>query len=284
MMYAIMVVAGIGMIIGLQKEKGGAAWGRPMAIVCIIIAVGAAVFQMMGGGGKGGAQGGIEEAYRNVKGEKLGVYLAGKFAGKKALVLLPPEMPMMGGEQPAEPAYKAVLEGLEKGLGGKVQIVGKIEPKMPEDVKAKLQSAMGAGGAPEDMAMMPEGQMWFDVPALDKELASYKGKYDMLICLTSLPGVDMMMPMGGGKKPIPIGKLSIMKDDKVKLVLAEGSINKFGRAIQSQKVVAAVTYKQNIDEKAYEEMPPKELDAAFDMRFVLITPETLSQYASYFQR
>jgi hypothetical protein len=278
-----MVVAGIGMIIGLQKEKGGATWGRPMAVVCIIIAVGAAVFQMMGGGGGKGKQTSIEEAYRNVKGEKLGVYLAGKFAGKKALVLLPPEQPPMGGDQPSTPAYEDTLKGLETGLGGKIQIVGKIEPKMPADVKAKLQAAAGAG-APEDMAMMPEGQMWFDVPTLEKELAPYKGKYDMLICLTSLPGVDMMMPMGGGKRSVPIGKLSIMSDKTTKVVLAEGGVGKFGRYIQGQKVVAAVTYKQNIDEKAYEEMPPKDLDQAFDMRFVLITPENLAQNLSYFQR
>jgi hypothetical protein len=75
-----------------------------------------------------------------------------------------------------------------------------------------------------------------------------------------------------------------MSDKSVKLVLAEGGVNKFGRAIQSQKVAAAVTYKQNIPEKAYTEFPPEDVDAAFAMRFVLIHARNLNEHASYFRR
>jgi hypothetical protein len=187
----------------------------------------------------------------------------------------------MPGEEPSEPGYVAVMKGMEKGFGGQITIVSKIEPKMPADIKQKMQAAMAGGEG--DMGMMPEGQMWFDVPALENELTPFKGQYDLLICLTNLPGMDTM-PMMGGKKPVSLSKLSIWKEKDVKVVLAEGGINKFGGMIQSGKIPAAVTYKQNIEEAAYENMPPKELDAAFDMRFVLITPETLGQYASYFNR
>jgi hypothetical protein len=180
------------------------------------------------------------------------------------------------------PSYKAVLDGLKKGIAGKLTIVGQVEPKMPADVKTKLAAAMGQGG-PEDMAMMPEAQLWFNVPALNKELAPYKGKYDLLVCLTCLPGVDMM-PTIGGRKPVPVTELSIMSDDKVKLVLGEGGVWKFGPMIQVRKVVAAVTYRRDIREEAYEQMPPKGLDAAFAMRYVLITPENLTKYKPYFQR
>jgi hypothetical protein len=123
------------------------------------------------------------------------------------------------------------------------------------------------------------------VPALEKELAPFKGQYDLLICLTNLPGLDIMSMMGmGAKQPVPLSKLSIWKERDVKVVLAEGGINKFGGMIQSGKIPAAVAYKQNIPETAYETMPPKELDAAFDMRYVLVTTETIGQFRSYFGR
>jgi hypothetical protein len=237
--------------------------------------------QLFGGGAN--QQRKIETAYRKVRGTKLGTHLASQFAGKKVLLLLPPEMPPMPGEGPVTLPYKAVLEGLEKGMAGKLTVVGKIEPRMPAEVKAQLQKAMVEQGF-DNMAMMPQAQMWFDVPALEKELAPYKGKYDLLVCLASLPGVDMMMPMAGGKRPVPLNKLSIMAEKDVKLVLAQGGIAKFGRVIQARKVVAAVTYKQNITEEAFTQMPPQDLDAAFNMRYVLITPENLQKNAIYFRR
>ncbi len=277
MMYGIMAVAFIGMIIGLQKEKGGAAWGRPMAILCIIIALGAAGMKMFGGK-PGGKTADINTRYQEIKGEVLGAHLAQKYAGKKALILLPPEMPVMG-EQPAEPPYKGVLSGLEKALGSTVQVVGKLEPKMPDDVRAKLQAASGAGG-PEDMAMMPEGQMWFNVKTLNTELEAYKGKFDILICLTSLPGVEVMGM--GNVKMDPYTKLTIWPDKNVTIALAEGGINKLGRAIRDGKIVAAVTYKQQISDDAWDKEPPSDLQEAFGKRFVLITPENLTQNMAYF--
>jgi len=281
MMYGIMAVAFIGMVIGLQKEKGGAAWGRPVAILCIIIALGAAGMKMFGGG-KGGQAADINTRYQQIKGEVLGGYLAEKFSGKRALILLPPEMPVMG-QQAGDPPYKAVLSGLEKAMGG-VQIVGKIEPKMPADIKAKLEKSMGAAGAPEDMAMMPEGQMWFNVAVLNKELEAYKDKFDVLVCLTSLPGVEAMGMGMGTVRMDPYTKLTIWPDKNVKVALAEGGINKLGKAIFDGKICAAVTYKQQISDKAWDEQPPSDLKEAFGMRFVLITPDNVKENMAYFSK
>jgi hypothetical protein len=222
----------------------------------------------------------IEVAYRRVKGAKAGVYLAKRFPGKKVLVLLPAEMPGLGGNQ-AEPAFKATLDGLRAGLGGKLPIVGVVEPKMPAAIKARVQAAMG-GMQPGGMAMMPEGQLWFDVPALNKELAPFKGKYDLLVCLTSLPGTHMMPGMMNGKKAVGFDKLDFWLDPNVSVVLLEGGVNKFLRLIQVGKIIAAATYKQNITEEAYEKAPPRNLADAFNMRFVLITPENIAQHMSYF--
>lgn len=279
MMYGIMVVAFIGMVIGLQKEKGGAAWGRPVAIVCILIALAAAGVTMFGGGAGGGAgAANINLRYQAIKGEVLGRELSGQFAGKRAVILLPPEMPTMG--EPGEPIYKSVLEGLKKGMGN-VTIVAEIEPKMPADVKARMEQQMAAGGM-EDMGMM-EGQMWFNVASLNQELQPHKGNFDLLICLTGLPGLEgaqgMMAP---GVRMEPYTNLDVWKDGDVKIALAEGSINRLGRAINDGKIVAAVTYKQQIDADAWEKQPPSDLQEAFNMRFVLITPQNVREHMAYF--
>lgn len=279
MMYVgIMVVAFIGMVIGLQKEKGGAAWGRPVAILCIIVALAAAGMKMktMFAGGNTEAAS-INARYLGIKGEVLGGYLAQKFSGKKALVLLPPEMPAMG-EQTGEPSYKSVLNGIKKAMPG-VEIIAEVEPKMPESVKAALAKA---SGGPEDMAMMPEGQMWFNVAILNKELEAYKGKFDLLICLTNLPGVEPMSMGMPGAKMEPYTKLAVWSDKNVKIALAEGGVGRLGKAIFEGKICAAVVYQSKISDDAWDKQPPSDLKTAFDMRFVLITPENVKENASYF--
>ena len=277
MLYLIMAVAFVGMVVGLQKEKAGATWGRPVAILCVLIAVGAAIYTMVGGGEKDA--GSLERQYRVIKGKKLGTFLAGKFAGKKALVLLPAETPAMGGEEnePGEKSHIAVLEGLKDAMGD-IEIVGTIEPKMPEDIKAKMEAAGGEG----DMMMMPETQQWFDVRKLNKELEAYKGKYDLFICLTGLPGVES--GMGRRKGSLDYTKLSIWSEKGAKVAIAEGGIARFGRRIKSGAICAAVAGKRQIPDKDYEKPVAKDLDEAFGTRFVLITAENLSQYAEYFPK
>lgn len=281
MMYAIMAVAFIGMVIGLQKEKGGAAWGRPMAILCILIALGAAGVTMFGGGGGSSKAADINTKYQMIKGEVIGNELAKNFAGKRVLFLLPPETPVASG-QTGDLPYKAVLGSLKKALSG-AQIVAEVEPKMPADIKAKVQAQMQAGG--EDMGMM-EGQMWFNVAALNKELAPYKGQFDLIVCLTGLPGVETgdMAMMAPGVRQEPYTKLDIWTDANVKIALVEGGINRLGKGINDGKIVAAVTYKQQIASDAWDKQPPSDLKAAFDMRFVLITPQNVREHMSYFTR
>lgn len=274
-LYLIMAVAFIGMVVGLQKEKAGATWGRPVAILCILVAVAAAIYSMVGGGKPD--TGNRERAYREIKGRKVGTYLAGKFSGKKIVVLLPPEtaMPQEGGE--SELPHKAVLEGFTKGLDGKLEVVGTIDPKMPADIKAKMEKAMADGG--EGM-MMAEGQPWFGVKELNKELEAYKGKYDILVCLTGLPGVEP--PMGNRRGFVSVMQLSAMKDKEVKIAMAEGGIAKFGKAIQSGKVIAAVSHKRDMKDEDYDKDPVKDLDEAFGTRFVLVTPENVKEHSAQF--
>jgi len=229
--------------------------------------------RLFGGGGN------LERQYRVIKGRKLGAFLAGKFAGKRAVVLLPPEVPVMGGaaNEPGEWPHVAVLEGLKAGLKG-VQIVGMIEPKMPAAVKAKIMAAGGEG----DMMIMPETQQWFGVKKLNKELEAYKGKYDLLICLTGLPGVEMMGMRG--KRDVPFTELTCWNEKGVSVAIAEGGVSRFMSRIESGAICVAIAGKRQIPDADYEKPPAKDLNEAFSTRFVLITPENVGKYQMYFPR
>jgi len=228
--------------------------------------------------GGGGDAGNLERQYRAIKGRKLGAFLAGKFAGKRAVILLPAETPAMGGEEnePGEKPHVAVLEGLKDAMGD-IKIVGTIEPKMPDDVKAKIKVAGGEG----DMMMMPEAMQWFGVKQLNKELAAYKGKYDLLICLTGLPGVEMMGM--GGLRVVAFTELTCWTEKGVSVALAEGGVGRFRSRIESGAICVAVCYKRGISEAEYDRRPARDLDEAFGMRFVLITQENVKKNLTYFR-
>jgi hypothetical protein len=221
----------------------------------------------------------MEAQYRVVKGRKLGAFLAGKFAGKRAVVLFPPEAPVMGGEEgdPGEMPHVAVFKGLKAAMGD-IEIVGTIKPRMPAGVKAKIKVAGGEG----DMMMMPEAMQWFGVKELNKELAAFKGKYDILVCLTSLPGVERMMGMRG-LRAVPFTELTCWTEKGVSVALAEGGISRFRSQIESGAICAMATYKMQIPDADYEKRPAKDLDEAFSTRYVLITSENIAKHAAYFR-
>lgn len=219
----------------------------------------------------------INRRYQVIKGRALGGYLAETFPGKRALILLPPEMPGMIGAT-GEPPYKAQLAGLKRAMTG-MEIVAKVEPKMPAEMKARFAKALA--DAKGGMLMMPEEMRWFSVARLNEELHPYEGKYDILICLTSLPGVE---PIPTGMREEPYTKLTCWTDPTIKIALSEGGVARLGKAIADGKICAAVTYGQNIPDDAWDKQPPADLMEAFGKRFVLITPDNIQEHQSYFMR
>lgn len=214
----------------------------------------------------------INVGYNLVRGQVLGAYLAKKFAGKRALIVLPPEMPFPGAV-PAKLPCHSVLAGLEKTMTG-VTIIGELQPKMPADVKARFVKARAGG-----VGMNP---MWFDVPRLNEALQPYQGKYDLLILLTMLPGVQ---PTGVPNTPSePYTKLDCWADENVKVALTEGGISTLGEDIASGKICAVMTYRQRIADRAWDEFPPADPQEAFDRRYVLITPDNIKDHQSYFSQ
>jgi len=267
----IMVVAGIGMLVGLSKQKAGAAWGKPVAIVCIIVALATALMNIVKTttGGDTGAIVEREQLFQKVGTEKLGMYIAEKHSGAKALIITEPRM----GTTTDKP--NILVEGLKAGLGDAITVVAEVSPEVPKNATAAFSAempAMEGGEGGMEGEMLPPLEYWYTGKILTKLLDEYTGKYDMIITTIGLPQDAARMKLWTSA-------------DKPKVVIANGSIYELKGAIKSGMIVGAVTYNPNAE---YDDKPvPKDLDEAFDKRFLLVTPanvdEVTSKYGDIFR-
>ncbi|MBN2450396.1 MAG: hypothetical protein JXR77_08400 [Lentisphaeria bacterium] len=260
----VMVAAGIGMLIGLAKQKGGAEWGRPMAIVCIVIALVAALWNIINTARGKSGDGIVEKElrYQEIGGEKLAGYLAEKFPGSKVLLLAEPTLGT------GQPKVNPMVKGFKDAAGGKLTIVAEIRPEIPAD-KAKAfqaESPMESGMEGSDMAeMMPPLEYWYNAKIFD-ELLGKQSDFDILVTTIGLP------------QDARNSKLLKDKAQRPKIAILNGSIYDLKGAFTPDMLVAAITYnpKAEYDDKAV----PRNLDEAFNKRFLLVTPENIAQIAS----
>ena len=232
--------------------------------------VAAALFQFRGVGTGTGAVVQREMAYQKVGVEKLGMYLAEKHPGGKAVILIEPS----GDRNQAR--TQALLAGLRDGLGSGVTIVKEYQLTIPEEVKAAFTPGGGGPGgpgpggpgggpgAPGGPEMMPPMEYWFTAEVFDNIVAEYKDQCNLVITTVGLPR-DLQAMNYWNLEGAP------------KIAVASGSIYELKNVIQGGYVVAAVCYspKAVYDEKP----PPSNLDEAFDKRFLLVTPENVSRLA-----
>jgi hypothetical protein len=121
----------------------------------------------------------------------------------------------------------------------------------------------GEGGMEGEM--LPPLEYWYTASLVNKLLDKYDGKYDMIVTTIGLPQDAKRLDIWKG-------------DKKPKVALASGSVYELRGAIKSGAIVAAVTYNPQAE---YDDKPvPKDLDEAFNKRFLLLTPENIDQIAS----
>jgi len=265
----IMLIAAGGMIFGLSKQKAGAAWGKPLAVVCAIIALLCAVGNIFSSGGPDVGQVREREmAYQEIGAHKLGLFLAEKYSdGAKAIIIVEPTL----GAGATKPS--AVLDGLKKGFGTAITVVDEISPAIPESAKNAFSEEMPMGEGGEGGEMLPPLEFWFTAKIFDDLVKKNADKCDIIITTIGLP-----MDLGAMK-------FWTMKK-RPDLALASGSVYELKKAIAGKAIVAAVTYnpKAVYDEKN----PPADLDAAFDKRYLLVTPDNIStiagQYGDLFKK
>lgn len=261
----IMIAAGIGMVVGLAKQKAGAAWGKPVALVCIVVALVAALWssvRTMAGPSNAGVVD-REIAFQKLGGKKLGLYLAEKHSGGKVLILSEPKLGSQVGK------VNPLIEGLKEGMGSKLTVAAEASPEVPAD-KAKafakempMEGAPGGAGAPGEM--MPPLEYWYTAKIFDALLGKYEGQFDLLVTTIGLPQDARSSAILKGKS-CP------------KIAVLNGSIYDLKGAFKPTMIVAAITYNPKA---VYDDKPvPKDIDEAFNKRFLLVTPENLQQIGS----
>ena len=256
----IMLAAGIGMVVGLVKQRSAAAWAKPLTVACALIALVCALAHMVPGDARDPDE--IVERneleYLRISTEKLGRYLAQKYAGSKALVLVDPPS-AFNQERTA-----ALLRGLESGLAGKISIEARKSPDPPETARQTVAAA--SDGATEDVR--PPMDYWLTAEAFDALIEKHTETCDLVITMIGVPSdVSQMRLWNLSNRP--------------KLALACGSVYELRGLIASGDIVAAVAFSP---EAVFgNEEPPGDIEAAFRRRFLLLTPENVEGLAAKYK-
>ncbi|MBR6372491.1 MAG: hypothetical protein IKS20_04855 [Victivallales bacterium] len=242
-LYAVLLIAAIGAIVGWQNSKKGATWGQPMTVICAIIAICMGLFLAYSNSSSTAANKSAmarENAFRVAKVTVLGNKVKELCPGKKAIVVIDPNVdPLKDVEMQT---WKTMFELSDDDF---------VKPDVPQP----------PAGTPPEMVMVEPMEEWFRQAMLEKML---KGKkYDLIIFTTSLPR-DIKQAKGVFTAPF-------LKDAKV--VLASGNLFGCAGFINAGTAVAAVTSSPTA---VYDDKPaPKETQAAFDKRYILITKDNL---------
>ena len=247
-------------LFGMSKQKSGAPWGQPLAILGAIIAIGAALWNVVGQatGGSANAIADREQRYMFIQGKFLGQEIKKAVPSCKKVVVLVDALSKFDvyGEPLAEPREDHTLMGLKEALGADVTV----ETICQTVPKRKPQMMKGPDGTEIEVPMMPMDMLTFrDFKPLEKQI---KGA-DVFVALSMLP---MDVPIAQVLQFLGKGtKVALMNPgadtETLKKIFADGGNN-------IADVVAAVMTKKSA---IYDDKIPSNDKAAFDRRYVLIT-------------
>lgn len=253
-----MAIGIVAALFGMNKQKQGATWGQPLAILGAIIAIGSALWNVVGQatGSNTNAIADREQRYMFLQGKFLGQEIKSAVpAAKKVVVLVDPmSIYDVYGEKLPEPRKDFSLEGLKDALGAGVEVVTVCQT-VP---KRKPQIQKMPDGTEIEMPMMPTDMLTFkDLKPMEKQI---KGA-DVFVALSMLPMDVSLAQCLGFFKGSKVALLNPGADtDTLKKIFADGGKN-------IADVVAAVVTKKSA---IYDDKIPSNDKAAFDRRYVLV--------------
>ena len=246
----------IGMIV-CSKKQATSAIAKPLAVVLMLVVIVCAVVVLMKTGvvGDQGTQRIIanELTYAKAGYFMLGKQLAEKASGAKTLIIA--EKARANDTRTPE-----LLQAFKDGAAGKLKIAATATPTVtwPEGKQPK----------PEEMDMMPMNEM-------------LKAK-DYNDVISKYPDCNLIVSFIGLPNDVQNLNVWSMPPDKMpKLGLINCNYQNLKTAIQSGAVLAVVGI--NPTAKFDEQPAPKEQKAAFDRRYILITPENVVQIAETYK-
>lgn len=247
--YLLLMVAGfVGIIVCKKKQKTNPA-AQGIAVICLIfILIGAGGFLYENfGGGEQATLIANESRFASSRYAKIAAEVKKDFAGKSAVVIVNSGY---ANEEISKASYDALIEGLNG-----VNILA-------------TEELVVDSNNPEPIEMQITAKKYNDISS------KYKNADVFVIC--------SQMPQDTNE----IRKMDIFKGGKAKIALLSSEAGEFGYYIQRGKVIAATLSKN--DEKAInpDTKAPDDLNAAFDIRYVLVTPKNLKEvygkYKEYF--
>ncbi|MFA6292057.1 MAG: hypothetical protein WC637_09765 [Victivallales bacterium] len=240
----------IGMIVCAKKQNTSAI-AKPMAVVLMIVVIVCAVVLLMKTGVLGD-QGTQKIIANELTYAKAGYFILGKQLGEKA----PGASTLLIVEKARDNDDRspALLQAFKDGSAGKLKIAATATPSVtwPEGKQPK----------PEEMDMMPLNEM-----LKAKDYNDVINKYPDCTLIVSFIGL-----------PNDVENLNVWSmppDKRPKLGLINCAYQNLKNAIQSGAVLAVVGI--NPTAKFDEQPAPKEPKAAFDRRYIMITPENVVQ-------
>lgn len=183
-----------------------------------------------------------KQEYSCISTEYLGKYISEKYPNSKALVFYD-----------SVSTSKLMLQricGLRKGLAGKVEVVQEIG--MPKKYPK---------GIPPQMFRTNE---YIRAEDFNRAMKKYP-RANMLISLVGLPADIEEMTVWQIKN----------KNKRPKVAVYGGDPKKLSTAIREGYIQALVVYREM--DKSFNKLPPGDLEAAFNKRFMLITPQNINK-------
>jgi len=183
-----------------------------------------------------------KKQYSAISTEYLGKYLSEKYPKSKAVIFYD--------SLSTSPVFEERLNGLRKGLQGSIDIY--LEIPLPKSVPQNIPPRM--------------------IRAID-----YISAEDFNIVMKKYPNVNMIISLVG--LPHDSAKMNIWQiDDPIKrpkFILFGGNLRELSPAIEAGYINALVLYRHM--DKSVNELPPADIEEAFNRRFRLITPESVKK-------
>ena len=245
---ALMVVALIGIIWCQKKQKVNPNAQALAFVFLVLILVGAGTVLWDQGifGGEDREMNRIienETAYAAARSEVLAKYLVGKYPGKKAVIITEKNLE---GNRINKGAYDAMVQALN---GIEVEATEALNtPEMSPDNPMPMESLITA--------------------KLFNDIFNKYPNANLFIIMTSLPfNMD------------EVQKFSIWKKDpkKVQAVIVNGEVYNLKRVIAAGYIAAAAVMKNDPNAYDPEKTAPSDPQKAFDVRFILVTPENVAK-------
>jgi hypothetical protein len=247
----VMILAFVGMIACAKKQQTNPN-AQPLAIMLLIVVIicGGAVLYKTGMFGGDESKKLIENEMKFAEATAviLGRDIAATYPNSKVLIVTGPNFEK-------NTRTMKLIDGLKAGLGSAAQCeIDFPEPKvkdpnMPED-GFPIEEMMKAGDFDAILAKHPDCTMVVSVIGLPRDAEK----------------------MTVWQKPA---------DERPKFALLSGDIHQYQNAIKSGAIVAAVTYCPGV--KFSEDPAPEDPKAAFDLRYLLVTPKNVDELSQKYK-